>query len=52
LFQTGTRGWKYKGDFFEGKMHGRGKLTLMSGAYFEGKFINNISQKEERVFTY
>lgn len=35
-------GRRYYGDWVEGKMQGKGRLTNSDGSYYEGEWMDNI----------
>jgi hypothetical protein len=39
-YQSVKRGWKYTGQFKNGKPDGKGKMTFNDGRYYEGAFLN------------
>jgi hypothetical protein len=39
-YQSVKRGWKYTGQFKNGKPDGKGKMTFYNGRYYEGEFLN------------
>jgi hypothetical protein len=39
-YQSVKRGWKYIGQFRNGKPDGKGKMTFKDGRYYKGEFLN------------
>jgi hypothetical protein len=40
VYQSVKRGWKYTGQFKNGKPDGRGKMVFNDGRFYEGEFLN------------
>ena len=37
-----SMGYRYEGDFFDGKRHGHGEEWYRSGAHYHGHFLYNL----------
>ena len=42
-------GYRYEGDFFEGKRHGHGQELYKNGALYEGQFENNMKHGKGKI---
>ncbi len=40
-YESKVQGFKYRGEYLDGNMHGKGNLTFASGDNFEGEFADN-----------